>query len=164
MLCCSTLRGCSSLVWLGVLGDSATLGKIARELSDKSSDLNPRNMRLGMYAWLIQRLSGLYLVLYLLTHITAIAQANLGITTGLQAQVFDVIRNPFYAGGSTAVIFDVLGLGIIAFHGLNGVRIVFLDLGFGIRRHRVVFWLSMVIAIAVSAYVIILGLPMLPRG
>jgi succinate dehydrogenase / fumarate reductase iron-sulfur subunit len=39
-----------------------------------------------MYAWLIQRLSGLYLVFFLLTHITAIAQANLGIIKGFEAQ------------------------------------------------------------------------------
>jgi len=135
---------------------------IVRKLVDRSSDLNLRNMRLGMYAWLIQRLSGLYLVFFLLTHITAIAQANIGITTGFQAQIFDVLRNPFYFGGSSTVLFDVIALGIIAFHGLNGIRIVFLDLGFGIRKHRLTFWVTMVIAIAIVAYVIFLGLPLLP--
>lgn len=137
--------------------------KVARKLLDKSSDLNPRNMRLGMYAWVIQRVSGLFLVFFLLTHITAIAQANFGITTGVQAQVFDALRNPFWAGGLGTVIFDLLALGIIAFHGLNGVRIVFLDLGFGIRKHRLSFWITMAVAIAASAYVIFLGLPFLPR-
>ena len=135
---------------------------IVRKLVDRSSDLNPRNMRLGMYAWLIQRLSGLYLVFFLLTHITAIAQANIGITTGFQAQIFDVLRNPFYFGGPSTAIFDVIALGIIAFHGLNGIRIVFLDLGFGIRKHRLTFWVTMLIAIAIAAYVIFLGLPLLP--
>ena len=139
------------------------MAKIARKLLDESSDLNPRNMRLGMYAWVIQRVSGLFLVFFLLTHITAIAQANFGITTGFQAQVFDVLRNPFWAGGSANVIFDLLALGIIAFHGLNGVRSVFLDLGFGIRKYRLSFWVSMAVAIAASAYVIFLGLPLLPR-
>ena len=135
---------------------------IVRKLVDRSSDLNPRNMRLGMYAWLIQRISGLYLVFFLLTHITAIAQANIGITTGFQAQIFDVLRNPFYFGGSSTVIFDVIALGIIAFHGLNGIRVVFLDLGFGIKKHRLTFWVTLVIAIAIVAYVIFLGLPLLP--
>jgi succinate dehydrogenase / fumarate reductase cytochrome b subunit len=140
------------------------MGKITRQLLDKSSDLNPRNMRLGMYAWLIQRLSGLYLVLFLFTHITAIAQASFGITRGFQAQVFDVLRNPFYVGGSFAVIFDLIALGLIAFHGLNGVRIVFLDLGFGVQKHRLSFWIIMAVAIAISAYVILQGLPLLPGG
>jgi len=117
-----------------------------------------------MYAWLIQRISGLFLVFFLLTHITAIAQAGFGITTGFQAQIFDALRNPFWFGGSWTLIFDLVTLGIIAFHGLNGVRIVFLDLGFGVRKHRLSFWVAMIGAIAATAYVIILGLPLLPGG
>ncbi len=135
-----------------------------RRLIDRASDLNPRNMRLGMYAWLIQRFSGLFLVFYLLTHITAITQANFGITAGSQAQIFDAFRNPFWAGDSLTLAFDLVALGIVAFHGLNGVRIVFLDLGFGIQRHRLSFWVFMAIAIAASAFIIVLGLPLLPRG
>jgi succinate dehydrogenase / fumarate reductase cytochrome b subunit len=139
------------------------MGSKTRWLIDKSSDLNPRNMRLGMYAWVIQRLSGLYLVFFLLTHITAIAQASFGVTKGLQVTIFDALRNPFWAGGSATEIFDLIALGIISYHGLNGIRIVFLDLGFGVRKHRVSFWLTMAVAIAVSAYIILLGLPMLPK-
>jgi succinate dehydrogenase / fumarate reductase cytochrome b subunit len=138
--------------------------RITRKVLDRSSDLNPRNMRLGMYAWIIQRFSGLFLVFFVLTHITAIAQANFGITSGAQAKVFDVLRNPFYAGGFGIVVFDLLALGVIAFHGLNGIRIVLLDFGFGVRKHRLGFWVTMIIAIAVSAYVILLGLPLLARG
>lgn len=140
------------------------MGDKLRWLLDRSSDLNPRNMRLGMYAWIIQRFSGLYLVFFILTHITAIAQANFGITRGIQATTFDVIRNPFWAGGPSTAIFDLIALGIIAFHGLNGIRIVFLDLGFGVRKHRMIFWLTMLVAIAISAYVIFLGLPMIPKS
>ena len=138
--------------------------RMTRKVFDRSSDLNPRNMRLGMYAWIIQRFSGLFLVFFVLTHITAIAQANFGITSGPQGRIFDVLRNPFYVGGLGAVIFDLLALGVIAFHGLNGVRIVLLDLGFGVRKHRLGFWVTMIVAIAASAYVIFLGLPLLARG
>jgi succinate dehydrogenase / fumarate reductase cytochrome b subunit len=138
------------------------MARVTRKLFDRSSDLNPRNMRLGMYAWLIQRISGLYLVFFLLTHITAIAQAGFGITISFQAQIFDVLRNPFYFGGQPALVFDLIGLGIISFHGLNGMRIVFLDLGLGVRRHRLNFWVSMIVAIAASAVVIFLGIPLLP--
>jgi len=140
------------------------MGNKTRWLLDRSSDLNPRNIRLGMYAWVMQRLSGLYLLVFLLVHITAIAQANFGITKGLQAELFDVLRNSFWAGGLTTVLFDLIALGIIAFHGLNGIRIVFLDLGFGVAKHRLSFWLFMVVAIVVSGYVIMLGLPMLEKG
>ena len=136
--------------------------KTVHKLLDRSSDLNPRNMRLGMYAWLIQRLSGLYLVVFVLTHIAAIAQANLVPIQGFQAQVFDALRNPFWADGSPTLIFDLVTLGLIAFHGMNGIRIVFLDLGLGIQRHRAAFWISMLAAVTASAFVIIFGLPLLP--
>jgi succinate dehydrogenase / fumarate reductase cytochrome b subunit len=142
--------------------EGSGLRKTIRVLFDRSSDLNPRNMRLGMYAWLIQRLSGLFLVVFVLTHIAAIAQANLVIIKGFQAEVFDSLRNPFWADGSPALIFDLLTLAIIGFHGMNGIRIVFLDLGLGVQRHKVAFWLSMLAAVAVSASVIVLGLPLLP--
>ena len=140
------------------------MGRTTRKLLDRSSDLNPRNMRLGMYAWIIQRFSGVFLVFFVLTHITAIAQANIGITSGAQARIFDMLRNPFYMGGPGPVIFDLLALGLIAFHGLNGIRIVFVDLGVGVQKHRLSFWVTMLVAIGASAYVIFLGLPLLTRG
>jgi len=137
------------------------MAKVTHKLFDKNSDLNPRNMKLGMYAWLIQRISGMYLVLFLLTHVAAIAQAGFGVTTGFQAQVFDVLRNPFYLGGFPALAFDFIALGIIAFHGLNGIRIVFLDLGIGVRRHRLGFRITIIVILAATAVVIFLGLPLL---
>ena len=140
------------------------MARTVRKLFDRSSDVNPRNMRLGMFAWLVQRISGLYLVFFVVTHIGAIAQANLGITKGLGAQAFDVLRNPFWAGGPSAPIFALVALGIIAFHGLNGIRIVFMDLGYGIRRHKLWFWVSIAVAVVASAYVIFLGLPLMRAG
>jgi ABC-type Fe3+-siderophore transport system permease subunit len=35
-------------------------------------------------------------------------------------------------------------------------------LGLGVQQHRTAFWITMVVALAVSASVIILGLPLLP--
>ena len=114
-----------------------------------------------MYAWVIQRISGIYLVLFLLTHVMAIAQANFGFTLGSMAAMLDVFRNPYWTGGSMAATFDLVALGIIAFHGLNGIRIVLLDLGFGVREHRIAFLVTMFIAIATVAIVINMALPML---
>lgn len=104
------------------------------------------------------------MVFFLLTHITAISQANLGIMKGFEVQLLDPLRNPFWAGGPSALIFDLVALGIISFHGMNGIRIVFVDLGFGAHRHRLAFWISMLAAVAGSAFVIILGIPLLPKG
>ena len=137
------------------------MAKWTRKLVDRSSDLNPRNMRLGMYAWLVQRISGVYLVFFLLTHVMAIAQANFGVTVGSAGGMLDVFRNPFWAGSSMTVAFDLVALGIITFHGMNGMRVVLLDLGFGVRKHKIAFWVTMVIAISTVFIIIDLALPML---
>jgi succinate dehydrogenase / fumarate reductase cytochrome b subunit len=139
-----------------------SMAKRFRILFDLSSDLNPRNMRLGMCAWLIQRLSGLFLVFFVFMHITAIAQSNLGIIKGFE--ILDALRNPFWASGISALAFDLIAFGIIVFHAMNGIRIIFLDLGFGVHRYRLAFWISMLFAIAGSTFVVILGLPLLLRG
>jgi len=102
------------------------------------------------------------LVFFVFTHITAIAQSNLGIIKGFE--ILDVLRNPFWASGISALAFDLTALGIIAFHGMNGIRIIFLDLGSGVLRYRLAFWVSMLVAIAGSAFVIVLGLPLLLKG
>ena len=117
-------------------------------------------MRLGMYAWVIQRVSGLYMLFFLLAHIAAIAQANFGLT-GSAIAMFDALRNPFWTGGAITIMFDIATLAIIVFHGLNGIRIVFLDLGFGDQKHRLAFSLTMVLIIAATAFIIALALPML---
>jgi succinate dehydrogenase / fumarate reductase cytochrome b subunit len=136
------------------------IGRI-RKVIDPSSDLNPRNMKLGMYSWLVQRATGLFLVFYLLFHITAIAQANFGVTTGVNAEIFNVLRNPFWAGDKTGLALNLILLGLIAFHGLNGIRIVLLDLGYGTQNHRLVFWGFMAIAATAGSYVLYLGLELL---
>jgi len=136
------------------------LTRWTRKLSDRDSDLNPRNMRLGMYAWVFQRVSGLFMLFFLLAHIAAIAQANFGLT-GSAIAMFDVLRNPFWTGGATAIMFDIATLAIIVFHGLNGIRIVFLDLGFGDQKHRLTFWFTLVLIIVATGFIIALALPML---
>ncbi len=35
----------------------------------------------------------------------------------------------------------------VLYHALNGVRIVLMDFGLGIKQHKVVFWIVMAIAV-----------------
>jgi succinate dehydrogenase/fumarate reductase cytochrome b subunit len=43
----------------------------------------------------------------------------------------------------------------VLYHALNGVRIVLMDLGIGIRQHKIVFWVCMVIAaLALSLFAV----------
>jgi len=135
--------------------------RIAR-LFGRGGDLNPRNMRLGVWAWLIQRISGLVLVVFVVVHVVAISQASL-VTKGPFLTILDGLRNPFWHVDRTALAIDLLMLGIIAFHGMNGIRIVLFDtgIGVGLRSHKVIFWILIVAAVVASGLVIYYGLPLL---
>ena len=135
--------------------------RIARLLG-RGGDLNPRNMRLGVWAWLIQRISGLALVIFVIAHVVAISQANLALT-GPLFTMLNGLRNPFWAVDKTVLAIDLLMLGIIAFHGMNGIRIVMFDVGVGVglRSHKVIFWSLIALGIVASGIVIFYGLPLL---
>lgn len=137
--------------------------RIAR-LFGRGGDLNPRNVRLGVWAWLIQRISGIALVLFVVAHVIAISQANLAVT-GPLFTMLDGLRNPFWAVDRTVLVIDVLMLGIIAFHGMNGIRIVLFDVGVGVglRSQKVIFWIIVAAGVLASGLVIFYGLPLL-RG
>jgi len=133
-----------------------------RQIFGRGGELNPRNMRLGIWAWLIQRISGVALVLFVVAHVLAISQANLGLT-GPLFTMFDGLRNPFWSVNRTVLVIDLLMLGIIAFHGMNGIRIVLFDIGVGVglRSQKVVFYVLIATGVVASGLVIFYGLPLI---
>jgi len=138
------------------------LTKWIARLFGRGGDVNPRNMRLGVWAWLIQRRSGLVLVVFVVAHVVAISQASF-VTKGPFFTILDGLRNPFWYVDRTALTVDLLMLGIIAFHGMNGIRIVLFDtgIGVGLRSHKIIFWILIAAAVVASGLVIYYGLPLL---
>jgi len=128
----------------------------------KGGDLHPRNIRLGMWAWLIQRVSGVVLVLFVVAHVIAISQASLALTGPLFIML-DGLRNPFWSVDRFVLAIDLVMLGLIAFHGTNGIRIVLFDVGVGVglRSHKVIFWIMVLVGVVASGLVIFYGLPLL---
>jgi succinate dehydrogenase cytochrome b subunit len=100
----------------------------------------------GMWAWLLFRISGLILVFYLGAHIIVISTGHFDQLDRLM-KTFD---NPVLVLADLALVVAVL------YHALNGVRIILMDLGVGIHRHKVMFWSAMAVVVAcfaVFAYV-----------
>ena len=53
------------------------------------------------------------------------------------------------------VFLDLMLVAAVLYHALNGVRIVLMDLGIGIRRHKAVFWVCMLVAaLALGAFAV----------
>lgn len=100
----------------------------------------------GMWAWLLFRIAGLVLVLYLFAHIAVISLGQWGSLD----QAMDMLHGPVFILADLALVVAVL------YHALNGVRIILMDLGIGVHRHKLMFWVAMavvVICFAVFAWV-----------
>lgn len=112
--------------------------------------------RAGWTAWALQRITGLGLVLYLFLHIGVISTAQLG------AETFDdvlaVLQTPFF------VVLDLLLATAVLYHGLNGVRVILIDLGVGITRQVELFWACLVLTALTMATVTYFSFPLIVRG
>ena len=104
----------------------------------------------GMWAWLLFRISGLLLVFYLWAHIIIISTARWssgGATFNSLMKTFD---------NWALIVLDMALVVAVLYHALNGVRIILMDMGIGIRRHKLMFWSAMavvVICFAIFAWV-----------
>jgi succinate dehydrogenase / fumarate reductase cytochrome b subunit len=86
-----------------------------------------------MWSYVFHRLSGLALVVYLMMHIWVIHHVQNG------AESFDgmmkFMHNPLFRLGEAALLAAVL------YHAINGIRLVAINSGWGLRNYRFTFWL-----------------------
>ncbi len=104
----------------------------------------------GMWAWLLFRISGLILVFYLGAHIIVISTAQFSSDGSTFTDVMKFLEHP------VALVLDLALVVAVLYHALNGVRIILMDFGVGIQRHKIIFWSCMavvVICFVVFAYV-----------
>ena len=100
----------------------------------------------GMWAWVLFRISGLVLVLYLFVHIGVISTARFGEDGSTLNSIMKMFESPI------AVLLDLLLVWAVLYHALNGVRIVLMDFGVGIKQHKWIFWVCMAIAVICLAF------------
>lgn len=60
-----------------------------------------------------------------------------------------LMTNPFLHFG------EILLVGAVIYHGLNGIRLLLFDIGLGFSRQKEIFWASMAAGTAMWIYVII---------
>ena len=90
----------------------------------------------GAMAWLIHRITGAIVGLYLLLHILG--------QFGMKYGGMESLRNFI----STKVVVVVL-LGCLIYHTLNGVRELIIDFGSGALYHKKLFWVVMIIGLVI---------------
>lgn len=99
---------------------------------------DPRGRRLGGYAFILNRLTGLGLVLYLYMHLGVLSLLVQG------PHAWDAFVE--FALSPPVLVFDVVLLVGMLFHGLNGIRVGLVGLGLMVSRQRALFVAALVIA------------------
>lgn len=104
----------------------------------------------GTFAYVMHRVTGILLTVYLFIHIGAMSLAR------IQGQSFEDFMSTFRQPLFLLVDWFIF-LGVLI-HGLNGIRITLFDLGIGIRRQAAIFWSLMALGgvVALTGLAIIL--------
>ncbi len=101
-------------------------------------------------AWMLHRVTGLALVLYLYLHLYNLSYLTKG------AEEYNEHTRAVSEGWFYLTLTAILILGVI-YHGINGIRITLFDIGIGVGHHRKLWYIAMgltAILAAVSAYAI----------
>ncbi|MDQ6760964.1 MAG: hypothetical protein M3Z32_14015 [Acidobacteriota bacterium] len=100
----------------------------------------------GITAHVIQRVTGVLLLIYLFLHVHTIGELSQG-QAAFDAALL-TFRHPLFK------LLEIALLGTVILHAVNGVRITILDLGLGHGRQRQLFW---VYALGIGALVFLAG-------
>jgi succinate dehydrogenase / fumarate reductase, cytochrome b subunit len=99
---------------------------------------DPRGRRLGGYAFILNRLTGMGLVLYLYMHLVILSLLVQG--PNAWDTFVEIALSP------PVLVFDVILLAGMLFHGLNGIRIGLVGMGLVVNRQKALFIAAFVIA------------------
>jgi succinate dehydrogenase / fumarate reductase, cytochrome b subunit len=89
----------------------------------------------GAWAWLLHRVTGVGVLLFLLAHI--VDTALIGFGPEAYEHALGLYRQPIFKVGEIALVFAVV------YHSVNGVRVILVDFwDAGTKYHRQLFWAS----------------------
>jgi succinate dehydrogenase / fumarate reductase cytochrome b subunit len=102
--------------------------------------VDPRGRQVGTWAFILNRISGLGLTVYLFLHLAVLSLLAQG------PEAYDrfvaLAKSPVMAAGELLVV--LAGL----YHGLNGLRVAATSIGLGLRHQGLLFAIVMVLVIA----------------
>lgn len=118
---------------------------ITKNINDIKTDIL-RNRNIGNFSWLLHRITGLLLVFYICLHLCVLGSSVL-----FGEKIFNLLMENF--DRPLVKIMEIALIGVVGFHMLNGLRVIFADFFGMTRAHRILFWIVMLILI--TALVII---------
>lgn len=105
---------------------------------------DPRGRRMGMWAFVLNRITGIGLVVYLALHLVVLSLLAAG------EESWDAFVR--LARSPIILIVDVVLIAGLLIHGLNGIRVGLVGLGFGVRNQKTAFVALMIVALIVLIY------------
>jgi succinate dehydrogenase / fumarate reductase cytochrome b subunit len=89
----------------------------------------------GAWAWLLHRLTGVAVLVFLLAHI--VDTALIGFGPEVYEHALELYRLPLFKVGEIGLVFAVI------YHSVNGVRVIIIDFWEpGTKYHKQLFWAS----------------------
>ncbi|MEW8980053.1 MAG: succinate dehydrogenase, cytochrome b556 subunit [Symbiobacterium sp.] len=110
------------------------------------ADLNPRYYRTGMWSHVLHRISGIAIVVFLLLHIWEITTVVRAGAEGFSTKMASMAARVWVIGEWFLFL-------ALVFHGINGIRLILLDLGWGVHTHKRNFWAVLIL----SAVAVVIG-------
>jgi succinate dehydrogenase / fumarate reductase, cytochrome b subunit len=120
-----------------------------RKVSRASRWLDVRRRKLGMWAYALNRITGIGLVIYLYLHLAVLSLLLRG--QAAWDSFVAVARSPYM------LALDVVLLAGILIHGLNGLRIALTGFGIGVGAQKALFTVLMIVS-AIALWVAALKL------
>jgi len=102
-----------------------------------------RGRKVGMLAFVLHRVTGVGLVVYLFLHLLVLSQLAAG------PAAWDAFID--LARGRMFLALDILLGAALVFHGLNGLRLAALGLGLGSLRYRALIRVVLIVSLAATA-------------
>jgi len=109
------------------------------------------NPNVGTWSWILHRITGVILVLYLFMHFFALSSSVAGERT----------FNAWLSNLQTPLthVLEIGLVAVVAFHLLNGLRITIADFFFLTKPHKTIFWIAMVIFLIFMVITLVVFLP-----
>jgi succinate dehydrogenase / fumarate reductase cytochrome b subunit len=97
----------------------------------------------GMYAWLLHRISGIAILVFLMAHIVDTALVAFG--PDVYNAVMSIYHNPVARVGEALLVAGVI------YHALNGLRVILIDFwGEAVRVQRQLWWAAFVLSVLLT--------------
>jgi len=99
----------------------------------------------GMWSWVLHRITGVAIFFFLLVHI--LDTSLIRVSPEAYDAVIGTYKNPIMGLGEVGLV------GAIAFHALNGVRIILIDFwSRGTKYQRLLFWIVVALWVVLMAF------------